>query len=157
MSALPRTADPSVRLAPYPAQAVEIRLGGPSTAATCLALDDSYQTGRMWQVAPRAFDDPAGLVPGGADAPLGVILQPVRLPRPLHEPGLAQLQSPATRHAAWQAADCILVALRAGAAAAATPPADTATDNDGPNLQSAVHNPQSAAPIPHSAFRIPHS
>jgi len=147
MSALPRTADPAVRRAPYPPQAVEIRLGGPSTQAACLALDDSYETGRMWQVAPRAFDEPTGLAPGGADTALGVILQPLRLPRPLHEPGLAQLQPPAARHATWQAADCILVALRAGAAAALPPPdtADPANSTDPTNS------------IPHSAFCIPHS
>ncbi len=139
MSALPRDVEADGRPAPYPPHTVEIRLGGPSTHAACLALDDSYETGRMWQVVPRTFDEPAGIAPGGADTALGVILQPVRLPRPLHEPGLAQLQAPAARRAVWQAADCILVALRAGAADEARPAGDL-TD-----------------PADHSAPRISHS
>jgi GNAT superfamily N-acetyltransferase len=133
MSALPRPASADPRPPPLPPGAVQIHLAGPRLYPACLTLDDSYTSARMWQVMPRALDDAPGptLAPADADGPFGVTLGPVRLPRAVHEPGLAQTQPPAARLAGWEAADCFLVA---------TPTESIAPL---PDPQSAIRAPQS--------------
>src|SRR6476620_9919619 len=99
---------------PYDPQDLAIRLAGPRAWRACLAIDDGYTTSRMWQAVPRSLDDPAGglaLSTSGSaeDAPFSVTFQPLRLPRPVHEPGLYTLRLPAARVAAWEAAGCMLI------------------------------------------------
>jgi GNAT superfamily N-acetyltransferase len=99
---------------PYDPQGHAIRLAGARAWTACLAIDDGYTTSRMWQAVPRSLDDPAGglaLTTSGSaeDAPFSVTFQPLRLPRPVHEPGLYTLRLPAARVAAWEAAGCMLI------------------------------------------------
>jgi ribosomal protein S18 acetylase RimI-like enzyme len=99
---------------PYDPRGLAIRLAGPRAWSACLALDDGYTTSRMWQAVPRSLDDLAGGMPlttsdSAADAPFSVTFQPLRLPRPVHEPGLYTVRPPAARVAAWEAAGCMLI------------------------------------------------
>ncbi|HUS15181.1 MAG TPA: GNAT family N-acetyltransferase [Chloroflexia bacterium] len=130
MSALPRAGDPTPPPRPYDPRAVEIRLGAPRAWPACLAIDDGYTTSRMWQPVGHTLDDSVtGLtVPGGGrgetDAPFSVTFQPLRLPRPIQEPGLFTLRAPEARMAAWDAAACVLVAGPPRPAPADPPTAD---------------------------------
>ncbi|HMA37663.1 MAG TPA: GNAT family N-acetyltransferase [Chloroflexia bacterium] len=130
---------PERRSGPYDPRTVEIRLGGPRTYAACLAIDDGYTTGRIWQPVTRAFDDPlggltlAGTTGAPEDQPFSITFQPLRLPRPVHDPGLYTLRAPALRTAAWEAAGCLLVVRPVPPAAAGEGPgaADPAPDAPG--------------------------
>ncbi len=94
-----------------PAQA-PVRLGNEHDLAACLALDNGYTTGRVWQMDPHRPDDAlsgAATPLNDLDGTLGAIFRPVRLPRPLAVPGeAAQLASP-TRLAHWRTAEALLV------------------------------------------------
>src|SRR5690349_7724166 len=92
---------------PYDPRGLAIRLAGSRAWPACLAIDDGYTTSRMWQAVPRSLDDLAAGMPLTAgdsadDAPFSVTFQPLRLPRPVHEPGLHTLRPPAARVAAWE-------------------------------------------------------
>jgi GNAT superfamily N-acetyltransferase len=94
-----------------PAQA-PVRLGNEQDLAACLAIDDGYTTGRVWQMDLHRPDDTlagAALPLGDLDEPLGVIFRPVRLPRPLTVPGAAAHLAPAARLAHWRTAEALLV------------------------------------------------
>jgi GNAT superfamily N-acetyltransferase len=94
-----------------PAQA-PVRLGNEQDLAACLAIDDGYTTGRVWQMDLHRPDDAlagAALPRGDLDEPLGVIFRPVRLPRPLTVPGDAAQLPPAARLARWRNAEALLV------------------------------------------------
>lgn len=89
-----------------------VRLGNEHDLAACLALDDGYTTGRVWQMDLHRPDDAlsgAATPLNDLDGSLGVIFRPVRLPRPLVVSGeAAQLASP-TRLAHWRTAEALLV------------------------------------------------
>ena len=105
-----------------PAQA-PVRLGTEQDLAACLAIDDGYTTGRVWQMdRPRADEVLAGaaLPLNDLDEPLGVIFRPLRLPRPVLVPGDAAHLPPAARLARWRTAEALLVV---GPRPAPAPPA----------------------------------
>jgi GNAT superfamily N-acetyltransferase len=86
-----------------------VRLGTEQDLPFCLAIDDGYTTNRLWQMDLHRPDDT--LAPGATDLDdaLGMILRPVRLPRPLPIPGEAATLAPAERLARWHDAEALLV------------------------------------------------
>jgi GNAT superfamily N-acetyltransferase len=125
---------PAARPRPFDPREIDIRLASAGARRSCLQIHDGYTTSRMWQPLIRAVDDPGGALalsgPGGEDTPFSVTFQPLRLPRPLQEPGLAGSRAPAQRAAAWAAADCMLVA---GPPRPAPPPAEPDAEPEEPD------------------------
>jgi GNAT superfamily N-acetyltransferase len=138
----------SDRRAPHPVYGpahAPVRLGNEHDLAACLAIDDGYTTGRVWQMDLHRPDDPlVGAAPlvGGLDESLGVIFRPVRLPRPLTGPGDAAQLPPAARLARWRTAEALLVV---GPRPPPPPPAD---DPDDPAALDASPPPRPLSALP---------
>lgn len=131
----------------YRAPQAPVRLGNEHDLAACLAIDDGYTTGRVWQMDRHRPDDSltatAALL-GDLDESLGVIFRPARLPRPLPVPGDAAQLPPAARLARWRTAEALLVV--GPRPAPPPPPAEDQEAAAPPDINSALRPPPAPPP-----------